>query len=247
MTTATDLPPLIQKFGPDIYCVDGPNVNFVGFPYPTRMVLIALQGGNGGVWMWSPISYSDQLWEEMRERNLDNIRHVVSPNKIHHLFLKEWQEKCPEAKFYSPPGLPKRDVARDIRFDHALENDKALEFTKEVKHVVFEGSSIMEEVMFYHPKSKTCVVGDLIQRHPEESVRANGWKGMMLKLDGLAGDKGSTPREWRLTFMFGKKKARAAKAIVLEEWKPENLIVAHGLCLNDGTATEVMKQALNWI
>ena len=244
MTTAMDTP-LIQEFGPDIYFVDGPDVNFVGFPYPTRMVLIALQ--DGGVLMWSPIPYSDNLWEEMRECNLSNVRHVVSPNKIHHLFLKEWQEKCLEAKFYSPPGLPKRSVAQGIRFDHALENDKAMEFTNEVKHVVFGGSSIMEEVMFYHLKSKTCIVGDLIQRHPEESVRANGWKGMILKLDGLAGKKGSTPREWRLSFLFGKKKARAAKATVLEEWKPENLIIAHGLCVNDGTATKVMEKALKWI
>lgn len=242
MTTATDKP-LIQEFGPDIFYVDGPDVNFVGFPYPTRMVLISLQ--DGGVCMWSPIPYSDKLWEEMQERNLSNVRHVVSPNKIHHLFLKEWQEKCLEAKFYSPPGLPKRRVAQGIRFDHALENDKEMEFTNEIKHVVFAGSSVMEEVMFYHLKSKTCIVGDLIQRFPED--RAQGWKGMLLKLDGLAGDKGSTPREWRLTFMFGKNKARAAKTTVLEEWKPDNLIIAHGQCVNDGTATKVMEQALKWI
>jgi hypothetical protein len=243
MTTAADNTSLVEEFGPSIYCADGPDVNFFGVSYPTRMVLISLQ--DGGVWMWSPIPYSDTLWAEMQERNLNNIQHVVSPNKIHHLFLKEWQEKCPGAKFYSPPGLPKRRVAKGIRFDYALENDKETEFTNEIKHVVFDGSSFMDEVMFYHSKSKTCISCDLIQRFPDE--KSKGFKGMLLKLDGLVGEKGSTPREWRLTFLFGKNKVRAAKSTVLNEWKPENLIIAHGHCVDDGTATKVIEQALKWM
>ena len=47
--------------------------------------------------------------------------------------------------------------------------------------------------------------------------------------------------------MFGKEKARGALNTVLEEWKPENLDIAHGECFSDGTATKVIAHALRWI
>lgn len=243
MTEETALPaPKITEFGPSIYYVDGPDVNFYGFPYPTRMVLIKLD--DGSVWMWSPIHYTIQLGDKMKELDLTNVKHVVSPNKIHHLFLKEWQDIYPEAAFYGPPGLKDRKCAKDIRFDHPLENNTQTEFESEIKHQVFD-SSPMHEVEFYHVKSKTAIFGDLIQRFPPDKMK--GFKGWMMKMDGMVGENGSAPREWRILFMFGKKKARAAKAVIVNEWKPDNLIIAHGECVQDGTATAVIEKALKWM
>ena len=185
-----------------------------------------------------------ELGDKMKELGLDNIKHVVSPNKIHHLFLKEWQDVYPEAVFYAPPGLEKRKVANGIRFDHTLQNGMTTEFESQVKFQVFD-ASVMQEVEFYHVKSKTAIFGDLIQRFPEQKL--HGVKGWLMKVDGMAGPNGSAPREWRLTFMFGKKKARAAKAVVVDEWKPEQLIIAHGDCVSDGTATAVIEKALKWM
>jgi len=206
------------------------------------MVLVKLDDGT--VWMWSPIHYTRDLGDKMKELDLTNVKHVVSPNKIHHLFIKEWQDIYPEAAYYAPPGLKDRRVAKDIRFDHFLENNVKTEFESEIKHQVFDASA-MQEVEFYHVKSKTAIFCDLIQRFPPEKTK--GFKGRLMKADGLVGDNGSTPREWRMTFMFGKKKARAAKAVVVDEWKPENLIIAHGSCVDDGTATAVIEKALKWM
>jgi len=36
------------------------------------------------------------------------VRHIVSPNKIHHPFLGEWAERCPGARPYVPPALALR-------------------------------------------------------------------------------------------------------------------------------------------
>lgn len=245
MTEESPLPPPeIHEFGPCIYYVDGPTVNFYGFPYPTRMVLVKLDNDDDGVWVWSPIHYTRELGDNMKELGLDNIRYVVSPNKIHHLFLKEWQDIYPEAVFYAPPGLEQRMVAKDIRFDHTLRNGMTTDFDSQVKFQVFDASA-MREVVFYHVKSKTAIFGDMIQRFPEQKLQ--GFKGWLMKVDGMGGSNGSTPREWRLTFMFGKKKARAAKAVVLDEWKPEQLLLAHVDCVSDGTATAVIENALKWM
>jgi hypothetical protein len=100
----------------------------------------------------------------------------------------------------------------------------------------------MEEVVFFHRPSGTAIVGDLMQRFPEEM--AAGWKGMLMRLDGLVGPRGSTPREWRLSFL-SREAARAALRKVLE-WKPQWLLIAHGECAATG-ATEIITAALRWI
>jgi hypothetical protein len=55
-TTATTL---LEPFGPSLWIVDGPVVDFYGFPYPTHMVVIALSAG--ACWIWSPVTFSTEL------------------------------------------------------------------------------------------------------------------------------------------------------------------------------------------
>jgi hypothetical protein len=100
----------------------------------------------------------------------------------------------------------------------------------------------MEEVVFFHRLSRSAIVCDLIQRFPEAA--ATGWKGMLMRLDSLVGDHGSTSREWRATFLR-RSKARSARARVLS-WNPERLLIAHGACAQTGAST-IIEEALSWI
>ena len=100
----------------------------------------------------------------------------------------------------------------------------------------------MEEVAFFHHASRTAIICDLIQRHPEATM--TGWKGMLMRLDGLVGEHGSTPREWRASFLR-RGKARVAREKVLG-WKPERLLIAHGECAQTG-ATSIIDKALGWM
>lgn len=100
----------------------------------------------------------------------------------------------------------------------------------------------MEEVVFFHRASGTAIFGDLIQRFP--AAMATGWKGLAMRLDGLVGPNGSTPRDWRLSFL-SRKAARAARQRVLE-WKPQRLLIAHGECATS-KAAEIIEAALRWI
>ena len=112
----------------------------------------------------------------------------------------------------------------------------------DIDQAVFRGSLAMEEVVFFHRASRTALFGDLIQRFPEGD--AKGWKGLVMRLDGLVGQQGSTPRDWRLSFL-SRDRARAARGTVLG-WKPERLVIAHGECATAG-ATKIIAAALNWI
>jgi len=227
---------MLEKIGPSLYVADGPVVSFYGFPYPTRMAVVRLS--DGSAWVWSPVALSDELFGSVEA--IGPVRHIVSPNKIHHLFLAEWGERWPEARVYAPPGLAQKRP--DLRFDAELGDDPDPAWKADIDQVIFRGSLAMEEVAFFHHASRTAIICDLIQRHPEATM--TGWKGMLMRLDGLVGEHGSTPREWRASFLR-RGKARVARKKVLG-WKPERLLIAHGECAQTG-ATSIIDKALGWM
>jgi hypothetical protein len=227
---------MLKKFGPSIYVADGPTVSFYGFPYSTRMAVIRLS--DGSAWVWSPIALSDELVDAINA--IGPVRFIISPNKIHHLFLAEWNNRWPDACLYAPPGLAERKP--EIQFDGMLADEPDPAWVADLEQVIFHGSFAMEEVVFFHKESSTVLICDLIQRFPEAS--AKGWKGRLMRLDSLVGERGSTPREWRASFLR-RKEARAAREQVLR-WQPERLLIAHGMCAQSGAST-IVKSALSWI
>jgi hypothetical protein len=224
----------MQQIESDIWMVDGPDVSFYGFPYPTRMVVVR-RGGD--LWIWSPIELSDELKAEVDA--LGSVRWLATPNSLHHLFISQWLEAYPEAEAYASPGLAKK--RDDIDFVATLDDEPVAEWQPEIAHVVVRGS-VMDEVLYFHRPSSTCLVGDLIQRHSEDSF--SGWKATVMKLDGMVGEDGSTPREWRATFL-NRGPAREALQTALD-WEPEHVVIAHGECaLENGS--EMLRHNLGWI
>lgn len=76
-----------------LWLVEGEIVSFWGFPYPTRSVIARLSSGD--LWVWSPVRLSPDLRAELAE--LRPVRHLVSPNKLHHLYLAQWRAAYPQA------------------------------------------------------------------------------------------------------------------------------------------------------
>jgi hypothetical protein len=215
---------------------DGPTVSFFGFPYPTRMAVVRL--GDGSSWVWSPIALADGLAEAVEA--LGSVRHIVSPNKLHHLFLQAWIERWPQARVCAPPGLARRKP--EIHFDADLTDHPDPGWASDIDQVIFGGSLFMDEVVFFHRASRAALVCDLVQRH--DPARATGLKGLLMRLDGLVGERGSTPGEWRASFI-SRGPARAARDRLLG-WEPERLVIAHGACAEQ-RARRILSDALAWI
>ena len=112
----------------------------------------------------------------------------------------------------------------------------------EIDQAIFRGSMAMEEVVFWHRPSRTAILCDLVQRHDPATIQ--GVKGMLLRLDGVVGEAGSTPREWKITFLR-RRLSRAARTKVLA-WQPERMLIAHGECVQKN-ATPILARALAWI
>ena len=227
---------MLQEFGQSLFIADGPAVSFYGFPYPTRMAVIRLS--DGSAWIWSPVALTEELADSVE--SVGPVRFIVSPNKIHHLFLAEWADRWPEARLYAPPGLAKKKP--DLNFYAELGDEPDPAWAADIDQVIFHGSVAMEEVVFFHRESRCAIVCDLIQRHPEAAM--TGWKGRLMRMDGLVGENGSTPREWRASFLR-RGPARAAREKLLS-WNPERLLIAHGKCAPAG-AKDIIADALSWI
>lgn len=227
---------MLMPFGKNIYYADGPTVSFFGFPYPTRMAVVRLSTGD--VWVWSPIALTEELANAVQA--VGPVGFIVSPNKLHHLALGEWKNRWPDAQLYAPPGLARKK--KELHFEAELDDEPDEAWRTDIDQTVFRGSCAMEEVVFFHRASATAIFGDLIQRFPQAT--ATGWRGALMRLDGLVGPHGSTPREWRLSFL-SRNAARAARQKVLE-WHAEQLLIAHGECASGG-ATAIIAASLSWI
>ena len=227
---------MLEQVGEELWIAEGEPVSFYGFPYPTRMAVVRLS--NGDLWVWSPATLTESLAAELS--TLGPVRHLVEPNKLHHLFLPDWVSAYPEARLYAPPGLAKK--RRDISFHAELGDVPDKAWAGEIDQVVFRGSLFMEEVVFFHRRSRTALVCDLIQKFDPQTVR--GFSGLLMRLDGLVGPKGSTPREWRASF-WNRRIARAALRQALE-WDVEALVIAHGIWVRTN-GREALRRSLAWL
>lgn len=112
----------------------------------------------------------------------------------------------------------------------------------DIDQVIFHGSFFMEEVVFFHRASRSVIVTDLVQKF--DTATLHGWRGMVMRWDGLVGPEESTPREWRLSF-WNRRAARAALHKVLA-WDPQRMIIAHGEWVGEN-GRQALARSLRWL
>jgi hypothetical protein len=228
---------LLHSIASGVWLAEGPVVRFLRFfPYPTRMAVIRL--GDGGLFVWSPIALDEALAKEVE--SLGTVRDLVAPNALHHLSLAQWAERFPGARMHAAPGLTKKRP--DLSFETELSDVPDPAWAAEIDQVVFRGSRFLEEVVFFHRPSRIALVTDLIQRFDPAQLR--GLAGLMMRLWGLVGENGSTPREWRASFV-DRGPARAALRRALD-WDPARLVIAHGL-LPQEPGRDALARGLRWL
>lgn len=223
-----------------IWLADGDCVSFYGFPYPTRSVVVRLASGD--LWFWSPIAFDPALKAELDA--LGPVRHLVSPNKIHHLFLGDWQAIYPEARLWGPQStVGKR---RDLAFSGVLGDEAPADWRGEIEQFWVRGSPALDEVAFFHRASRTLILADLSENFGPAFLEAHWspWKRAIARIWKIVEGWGYAPLEWRLSF-FDKRYLRRAKARWLE-LDPENVVMAHGECqLGNGRA--YVERAFAWV
>ena len=228
---------LLQPFAEAVWVHDGPAVPFAGLPYTTRMTIVLLPGDL--LWVHSPAQLSPALQHEVNA--LGQVKFLIAPNKLHHLFLRDWIEAYPQSSCFAAPGLARK--RKDIDFFGELHAQPEQAWCREIDQLIFQGSPLMQEVVFFHRPSSTLILTDLIENFRPESFKP--WQRMLARLTGILAPDGRTPLDWRLSFLVGRSQARACLLRMLE-WHPMQIIIAHGECIRDDAET-FLRRSFRWL
>lgn len=224
----------------NIWIAEGGIVPFFGCAYPTRAVIVRLPSGD--LWVWSPIELTPALKDQVE--TLGSPAHLVSPNKIHHLFLKDWKDAWPEARLWGPQSTI--DKRRDLSFEVPLDQSAPDTWEGAIDLVRFAGSPVMDEVVFFHRPSSTAILADLSENFSEEFLNKHWkpWQRWIARTWGIVVGKGYAPLEWRLTF-FNRDRARASRDTLLN-WNPTAVIMAHGEW-QKADGRKFLEKSLEWV
>jgi Domain of unknown function (DUF4336) len=230
--------PAVTEVADAIWLAEGTIVSFHGFAYPTRSTIIRL--AEGDLWVWSPVALTSDVKAEIDR--IGPVRHLVSPNELHHLYLADWAAVYPEAKLWGPASTVRKRP--DLPFRPPLEGEPPLEWRDQIDQVWFRGSPLLDEIEFHHPPSSTAIIADVSQNFSRQFVRAHWrwWQRPIARLSGI--DNGLAPLDLRLSCV----RRRAARTAVqrMLSWNPERVVMAHGEWVN-ANGEAYLRRVFQWI
>jgi Domain of unknown function (DUF4336) len=229
----------------DVWVVDGPimrmNTPWGSVAFPTRTVVIRL--ADGGLWIWSPVELSQEIRSNLA--GLGPVRHLVSPNKIHYAHVAAWKAAYSEAIAWASPGVRERAASHhvDVTFDRDLSGAPDDGWAREIDQLVFRGSRMMEEVVFFHRASRTLILADLIENFEQEGLTFR--ERVLMKIGGVSDPDGKASSGYRATFLGNRDVARECFQ-QMTAWKPKRIVIAHGRSYEKDAAGE-LRRAFRWL
>lgn len=200
----------------------------------TRMTVVRLR--DGGLLLHSPVALDEPL--RVALSRIGTPRHVVAPNRFHHLFVGEYRAAFPEARLYAAPGLPEKRP--DLHFDAVLPGETPMPWGDEFDMELFAGLPVMNEVVSFHRASGTLLLCDLAFHYGPEAPLLTR---LCFRLVGGYGRFGPTAVEKLL--VRDRAGARASLERILA-WDFDRVIVAHGKVVESG-GRAALRAAYDWL
>lgn len=225
---------MLERVDDAVWTVSAKQALGGGLEMGARMTVIRLP--DGGLWLHSPIAIDDAVAAAIDA--LGPVRHLVAPNRLHHLYLGDAQRRWPQATTWGAPGLAAKRA--DLRFDQVLGDDAPARWGGVIAAVTIDGAPTVSETVFVHRPSGSLIVGDLLfafRRAPNLRTRLVLW--MMGVHGGL--------RQSRAWWFFTRDRAAAAaSAAQLLALPVDRAIPCHGEVIDRG-GHEATAAALRWM
>lgn len=203
---------------------------FLGMDVGARMTIVRL--ASGFLLVHSPVRPTDALKNELSA--LGEVRFIIAPNKFHHLYAGEFAAAYPDARIYGAPGL--KEKRKDLELHGVLSDEPEPYWEDSLEQHVFEGIPAVNEVVFFHPASRTVIFTDLVFNF--SSGLTPGQKLFAL-LDGVY-DKTAVSRLTRYILLGDRKKVRRSADRILE-WGFDKVVLAHKDIVHEGGYEAVKK------
>jgi hypothetical protein len=207
-----------------------------GVQFTVRPFVIVLPGGD--VWLCSPGPISDALAAQIEA--LGPVRHLVSPNTYHHVYLGDAIARWPEAKVWAPAGLEKKRP--DLRIDATLSPEAEAAWGGVIRLQLIEGAPDLNEWVFFYAPSRALIVTDLVFN----LQRWDSWmSSIVFWMMGVNERRLAQSRAWR--FILGKDRAALAKsARAVVAFDAEVLLPSHGGIIQ-GQVKPELERAMAWM
>ncbi len=210
------------------------SLRFGGIDIGTRMTVIRL--GNGSLFLHSPVPIGRELRRELDD--LGPVSCAAAPNRFHHLYIGGVKEQWPDARLFAAPGLEQKRT--DIAWHGVLGDEPPAEWAGELEQVFFDGFPLANEIVFYHPSSRTLLLTDTAFHVGPEAPRATRLAFRLLR----AYDRfGPTFLE---RFLIRDRAAARRSLDAILDWDFDRVVVAHGAVLETG-GRQRLRAAYQWL
>ncbi|MBD1584186.1 DUF4336 domain-containing protein [Pseudoalteromonas sp. S16_S37] len=227
----------MKKIADNIWIFDGEAVSYFSLPYTTRMTVVRF--ADQSLWVHSPIKLDVHVLSNIK--SLGEVKYLIAPNELHHLYVKDWQLQFPQATTLGTAEVIKK--RSDLTFDDTLTEQFSPPWPDDITQLLFTGSPAMEEAVFFHRPSHTLIVTDLIENFSENAFEPP--KSWLAKFAGIIAPNGKTPLDWRLSFSFHKDLAREHVENMIA-WQPKTIIMSHGEIVYKD-AVKFLYRSFDWL
>ncbi|HIF93626.1 MAG: DUF4336 domain-containing protein [Myxococcales bacterium] len=223
----------MRQLHPDLWITDSP-LRFLGLEVGARMTIVRLP--NSELLLHSPIAATEDLMRAVKA--LGTVTFLVAPNKLHHLFLGEWQRAFPEASTYVAPGLDTKRA--DLTITGILGDEPESGWKEVVDQVLMGGFPFVNEVVFFHRPSATLIATDLAFNI---SASSPPMTRLAFHLAGIYGRLAPTLLE-RLLVRDRTVFRQSFERILV--WPFERVVVSHGNVSEEGGREELVR-GYSWL
>ncbi len=226
----------LKEFADGIWTMEGPVVRDTGETFPTRMTVVRLS--DGAIWVNSPVPASFADIGEIA--SLGPVKYLVAATPRHVWRLEGWHTLFPEAQLWASPHTPMTLKKVDLPLTGTLADAPPAEWANDLDQLVFHGNPLLMEVMFFHKRSRTLILDDLIQIG---SLYKGPLRNTLIRIGGVA-DPGGVPTAIRMSFTDRSRARRSLERLLA--WDFDKLIIAHGPCKQEG-AKRFVKDIFDWL
>jgi hypothetical protein len=211
---------MFRSLGANIWGHEMP-IRFGGIPLWHRMTVIRLT--NGGLIVHSPTRLDLGSQEEFQR--LGPIFAIIAPSWWHDLYLREYLSAYPNAKLYGAPTL--------VRWN------RSLPFTEVLDDLA--SSLWTDEIVFYHRRSRSLIVADLLFNLSEKDAWITRTMGSLV----IGPFPGCRFARLYRPAVTDRRRMRTAVERILD-WDFDQIIVGHGAVV-ENNGKEVFRTAFRWL
>lgn len=223
----------LKAIDANVWICDQP-LRYLGFAVGARMTVIRLASGE--VLVVSPVRLTETLKAEMD--GIGPVRHLIAPNRYHHLYVGDWMKAYPEAQAHAAPGLQKK--RKDVAFHATLGDDAPAAWAPDLAQIAWRGSPQLSEVVFLHKPTRTLIVTDVV--HNVGPDRPFSGKLLMVLVGGYGGLKSNL-----VDRMIARDKPAVRETVRrILAWDFDRVIMAHGAVF-EGGGRDAFRSAYAWL